>query len=112
MLRIVSACQPAGLDRTAGRGIIEVASWYYERSPMKTISLKLPESLDGQLALAARKGGRTKSEIVREILEDYLRNDKLAQSGSCLELAADLVGCVKGPGDLSFNKQRLRGFGQ
>jgi len=79
---------------------------------MKSIFLKLPESLHGQLASVARRRGRTKSEIVREILEDHLRNDKVPQSGSCLELAADLVGCVEGPGDLSFSKHRLRGFGQ
>jgi predicted transcriptional regulator len=79
---------------------------------MKSLSLKLSESLAAGLAAAARKRGRTKSAIVREALEDFLANHKAAAAGSCLELAADLVGCVEGPGDLSFNKKHLRGFGK
>jgi len=79
---------------------------------MKTLSLKLPETLAARLTAAARNSGRTKSALVREVLEDYLANDKGVRAGSCLELIADLVGCVEGPGDLSFNKKHMRGFGQ
>jgi len=34
------------------------------------------------------------------------------RDGSCLDLAKDLAGCVKGPEDLSFNKKRMGGYGQ
>jgi len=79
---------------------------------MKTISLKLPEALDAKLSTAARRRGQTKSALAREILEESLGKGERPGSGSCLELAADLVGCVKGPGDLSYNKRHLLGFGQ
>ena len=77
---------------------------------MKTLSLKVPESLYARLAAAARQRGQTRSAVVRQVLEEYL--DGGAKPGSCLELAADLLGCVKGPGDLSFNKRHLRAYGQ
>ena len=79
---------------------------------MKTISIKLPEALATQLATTARHKGQAKSAVVREALEGYLKGDKTAPPGSCLELAADLVGCVEGPGDLSHNEKHMRGFGR
>ena len=85
---------------------------YYCGFPMRTLSLKLPERLATKLGAAARKRGQTKSAVVRQILEDYLDNGDAAASGSCLDLAADLVGCVEAPGDLSFNKKHLQGFGK
>ncbi len=91
---------------------IILADASYKGSPMKTVSLKLPESLDAKLSAAARQRQQTKSALVREILEEFLDNGQRAPSGSCLELVADLVGCVEGPGDLSYNKRHLRGFGE
>jgi predicted transcriptional regulator len=79
---------------------------------MTTISLKLPESLAAKLTATAQNMGMSKSALVRQVLEEYLANDKTAVSGSCLELAADLVGSLSGPGDLSFDKKHFRGFGK
>jgi predicted transcriptional regulator len=79
---------------------------------MKTLSLKLPESLDARLTAAARRRGQSRSAVVREALEAMLGSDKAGRSESCLDLAADLAGCVAGPGDLSVNPEHLRGYGR
>ena len=79
---------------------------------MKTISMKLPEDLEHRLAAAARRRGEPRSAIVREALRLYLDSTGNAAEGSCLELVADLAGCVKGPGDLSHNAKHLRGYGK
>ena len=79
---------------------------------MKTLSLKLHESLDSRLTTAARKRGQTKSALVRGALESFLGNDEAVPVGSCLELAADLIGCSQGPRDLASNKKHMRGYGQ
>ncbi len=79
---------------------------------MKTMSLRLPEDLAIRLAAVARQRGQTKSAIVRQALEEFFVGEPRVPKGSCLELVADLVGCVEGPGDLSFHKKHLRGFGK
>ena len=77
-----------------------------------TLSLKLPRGLHARLHSAARKKGSTKSEIVRDALEAFLANDAPSRGDSCLDLARDLAGAVEGPGDLSFSKKHLRGYGK
>ncbi len=79
---------------------------------MKTMSLKLPEILDEKLSALASKRGATKSAVLREALEDYLRKTSPVRPGSCLALASDLVGCVNGPVDLSFHERHMKGFGK
>ena len=79
---------------------------------MKTLSLKLPESLLEKLDSAARKRGETRSALLREAIEAVIGGENHIQDGSCLDLAKDLAGCVKGPEDLSFNKKRMDGYGQ
>ena len=79
---------------------------------MKTLCLKLPEDVAVRLAAAARKRGQTKSAVARAILTDFLSKRDEVPVGSCLELAADLVGSVEGPRDLSSNEKHMRGFGQ
>ena len=63
---------------------------------MKTISLKLQEDMDARLTAVARRRGEPRSAVIREALQTYLdtRGDSVA--GSCLELVADLAGCIKG----------------
>ena len=78
---------------------------------MKTISLKLPDSLDQRVASEARRRGVTKSALVRGALEWLVERGGNGRR-SCLDAARDLVGCLEGPTDLSHNKKRLRGFGQ
>jgi metal-responsive CopG/Arc/MetJ family transcriptional regulator len=76
---------------------------------MKTISLKLPSRLSARLERAAKQRGQSKSEIVRSALEQFLSGERPM---SALELAGDLVGCCKGPGDLSTNPRYMEGFGE
>jgi predicted nucleic acid-binding protein len=61
---------------------------------MKTISLKLAESLLRKLERAARDRGQTKSEVVRAALEQFLNGERAVPPGSALEAALPWVGCV------------------
>jgi hypothetical protein len=79
---------------------------------MKTLSLKLPDSVATRLALAAKRSKQSKSAIIRAMLEERLSEGNGAAKGSCLELASDLAGCVAGPKDLSTNKKHMQGYGQ
>jgi hypothetical protein len=77
---------------------------------MKTMSIKLHEELDARLTAAARRRGERRSAIVREALTAYLDATGDATGPSCLDLVADLAGCIKGPRDLSSNPKYLRGY--
>jgi metal-responsive CopG/Arc/MetJ family transcriptional regulator len=79
---------------------------------MKTISLKLPESLDKQICWEARRRGTTKSKVVRNAIESYVKQRPAKVKGSWLELAGDLIGSLEGPSDLSTNKKYMEGFGE
>ncbi len=79
---------------------------------MKSLSLKVPESLLEKLDSAARKRGESRSALLREAIEKVIGRENYIQDGSCLDLAKDLAGYVKGPEDLSFNKKRMDGYGK
>jgi predicted transcriptional regulator len=79
---------------------------------MKTLSLKVPESLLEKLDAAASKRGESRSALLREAIETVIAPEGHVPDGSCLDLAKDLAGCVRGPEDLSFNKKRMDGYGQ
>jgi len=80
---------------------------------MKTLTVKLPASLNARLTRTAKQRGQTKSEVVREALETLLNgSDAKRTARSALELAGDLVGCIEGPGDLSTNPKYMDGFGE
>jgi hypothetical protein len=79
---------------------------------MKTISLKLPEALDSKLSATARRLKRTKSAVIREVLEEHLNGTTPAKPISCYDLTADLCGCLDGPTDLATNKKYLEGYGR
>lgn len=80
---------------------------------MKVLSLKLPESLDRKLAAVVKRRRIAKSVVVREAIEQYLDESREVRGGSFLELAGDLVGCVKGaPSDLSSNPKHMEGYGK
>jgi plasmid stability protein len=79
---------------------------------MTSISLKLPDELNSRLRAAARRRGEPCSAVVRDALQTYLDAADGPAAGSGLDLIADLVGCVKGPGDLSSNPKHLRGYGK
>jgi Arc/MetJ-type ribon-helix-helix transcriptional regulator len=79
---------------------------------VKTISLKLPETLHRRIADLARRRGRSKSEVIRDAIEAILDNARPAKGPSALELAGELCGCLRGPGDLSYNRKHLEDFGK
>lgn len=78
----------------------------------KTISLKIPGSLAERLSAAAEQSGRTKSEILREALDQYLTDSAESDPVSFASLASDLIGCTEGPEDLSSNPDHLEGYGK
>jgi hypothetical protein len=79
---------------------------------MMTISLKLPERLDAKLNRVAKQRDQTKSEVVREALEQFLNGKHKIPPETFLEAAGDLIGCVESPGDLSTNPKYMEGFGK
>ena len=86
-----------------------VMSWRYR---MKTTSLKMPETLAIRLENTARQRGVSKSALVRSALEAYLQADRVEHPESALSQAADLVGLLSGPEDLTTSKDYLRNFGR
>lgn len=79
---------------------------------MKTLSVKVSDGLDAKLTAAARQRKTNKSVLVRKALEGALREPGQRNAGSALDMLRDLVGCVAGPADLSFNKAHLKTFGR
>jgi len=80
---------------------------------MKVLSIKVPEAVDRRITAAMKRRGMRKSDMVREALERYLDEAHEARRGSFLDLAGDLVGCVKdAPADLSSNPRHLDGYGR
>ncbi len=80
---------------------------------MRTISLKLPESLLVELNALARTRRTSKSELVRESLEQTLRSESGSRARSCYDLARDLAGSLNGlPQDIATNPKYLERFGE
>jgi hypothetical protein len=80
---------------------------------MKTISLKVPETLDEELGRRATSRGVSKSDLVREAVAAYLVDDTPPPATGFLSAAGDLVGCIDGgPKDLSYNPEHLAGYGK
>jgi len=83
------------------------------RTKMKTLSFKVPESLDRKLERTVRQRRVRKSVIVREALERYLGETGGEAHAPFLELARHLQGCVQdAPADLSSNSRHLDDFGK
>ena len=80
---------------------------------MKVLSVKVSEAVDRKITATMKRRGMRKSDMVREALERYLDETHEARRGSFLDLAGDLVGCVKdAPADLSSNPKHLDGYGR
>ena len=81
---------------------------------MSTLTLQLPDTLKDQLALAARRYGKSPARFVRETLENRLESARHRSTDglSLYELSRDLCGgAVGGPRDLAANKKHLAGYG-
>ena len=79
---------------------------------MKTISLKLPDNLHVKLNRAARQQGKSKSDVVRDALEQFLNGCREARAITVDELAGDLLGSAEGPADLATNPKYMEGYGR
>ncbi|MCP3956918.1 MAG: ribbon-helix-helix protein, CopG family [bacterium] len=78
---------------------------------MKTVSLKVPETLYGDLTALAEHKGVSRSALIRDTLEELFRRHSAPGRGSALALLEDLAGSIEGPEDLSFNKAHLKDLG-
>ncbi len=81
-------------------------------STMKTISLKLPVPLANWLARRANELGRSRSDLVRQALEEQRQGKNSRAEKSCAELMAEFDGFFRGPRDLSTNLKYMRDFGK
>jgi Arc/MetJ-type ribon-helix-helix transcriptional regulator len=80
---------------------------------MKTITIKVPSTLDAQItAIAARRGARSRSAVIREALDRFVQTERAAQPGSLLDALQDFAGICDGPVDLSTNPKYLEDFGR
>ena len=79
---------------------------------MRTLSLKLSETLYGDLAALAEHRGVSKSALVREALAELFRRQRAPARDSALALLEDFVGSFDGPEDLSANKAHLEDLGR
>jgi hypothetical protein len=78
---------------------------------MKTFTVKLDEPSDQWLTAHARKLGRTKSDIVRDLIARH----RTAKHGrrTLHDVMKDVCGIVKGaPRDLSTNRKHLADMGK
>ena len=78
--------------------------------PMKTLSVKVTDSVAKRLTKRAGDLGTTQSEIVRRAIEKELSGNH--KSKTCGELMEELGGFFEGPPDLSTNPKYMEGFGR
>ena len=76
---------------------------------MKTLTVRLPETLVAQIEAESRARRLSKSDVVRERLS---AGNSVRKMPPLLESIQDLVGSLAGPGDISANKKaKLRAMG-
>ncbi len=78
---------------------------------MRTLSIKVPETLYGDLTALAEHKRVSKSALVRDALAELFRRQRAPGRDSALALLEDLAGSINGPEDLSFNKAHLEDLG-
>jgi len=76
---------------------------------MKTISVKIPESLARWLERESAARRRSRSDIVREALESRRQS---SGKPTMADVLADLAGTIDGPRDLSTSPRHLDGLGR
>ena len=79
----------------------------------QVITVKLPGELVKQLERRSKQTGHGRSALVREAIEKSLREgDGDAAPRSFFTIYREFAGCFAGPGDLSYAKRHLKGFGR
>jgi predicted transcriptional regulator len=79
---------------------------------MATTPSKVSDALHSRLAEEAQRRRTSNSAVIRECVEKMLLPPHQNHAASCLDLAADLAGCLKGPRDIATNPKHLEDFGQ
>jgi len=79
---------------------------------MKNVSMKVPDPLASRLEAESARRRVSKSEVLREALEQFLDRDAAQSADSFTARAAKYIGCVEGPPDLSYDPKHLEGFGE
>ena len=80
---------------------------------MKTITVKIPETLELKLQELSKARRISRSRLVRDILHRGVRGQSDRRSASALELMRDGLGIENsGKRDLGSNRLHLEGFGQ
>ena len=77
------------------------------------MTVRVKKGLKQQLEAEAREKGVSPSEVVRQAIEEHLRQQK--PSETCYDLAKRLgiIGVFRdGPSDLSTNPAHMEGFGE
>jgi hypothetical protein len=78
----------------------------------ETLSIKVSKAEKNLLRECARRSRRSASDLLRQALHSVVRSPQAA-GASLLERHAHLFEDLdRGPGDLSSNKHRLRGYGR
>jgi hypothetical protein len=79
---------------------------------MTTITCKIPRQLDALLAAEARKKRVSKSEIVRQAIQERVKRRGGKPAPRAIDLVRHIAGTVKGgPRDLSSNPKYLEDLG-
>jgi hypothetical protein len=80
---------------------------------MERINVRVDQRLKEQLEAEAREKGVSPSDVVRQVLEEHVRQRTPRET--CLDVARRLgiIGSAKGlPADLSTNPRHMEGFGR
>jgi hypothetical protein len=73
---------------------------------MPTVTVKLSKAEFSKLKAVAAASRRTKSAVLRQALDRTGRS-----SATLLDAMRPYIGKLRGPGDLSVNKSRMKGYG-
>ena len=81
---------------------------------MKTLSVKIPESLSNWLIEESRRTRRSRSELVREALELRIlgKQNNKPKARNMVDALLSCGGTFVGPGDLSTNAKYFDDFGK
>ncbi len=77
-------------------------------TPMRTVSIKLPEALDAAVTELAARQQTNRSAVVREALVAYTAQ----RQRSVTALVDEIAGAFDGPADLSTNPKHMAGYGK
>ncbi len=74
---------------------------------MRTLTVKIPETLDATITAVAKRRRTTRSVVVREALSTVIDAEEVTMA----ELIGGLAGCIDGEADLSTHPRHMAGFG-